>query len=182
MCLHQLMEVASLMVSRQIGHIRSSEASSGAAWGTWLVLAAGERVPSSAKSSSNAISHCKQKRYKAHDLPWRRNLQEAAKLWKLSTKELPALPRGCACAATNTRDHNRAESGTRGVFTCSCSQGRVVTDRSDTCRQELGRQESSSWPLSNSSLSLEARQVRTSACQCPCLADPLWALRREPAG
>ena len=109
LCLHQLTEAWSLMVSRQIGHIRSSDASRGAAWGTWLVLAAGEEVPSSAKSSSNAISRCKQRRYKAHDLPWRLSLQEAAKLWKLSAKELPALPRGCACAATNARVHPGAD-------------------------------------------------------------------------
>lgn len=47
-----------VMLSWQIGHIRLSEASSGVAWGSWLVLAAGEEVPSLGESSSDAISHC----------------------------------------------------------------------------------------------------------------------------
>ena len=81
-CLHELTQASLLMVSWQIEQLGSSEASSGAAWGPWLVLAAGEEAPCSAKSSSDAISCCKQKRYKAHGLPWRANLQEAAQMLK----------------------------------------------------------------------------------------------------
>jgi len=84
------------MVSRQIGHIRSSEGSSEAscavAWGSWLLLAAGEEVPSPAKSSCDAISHCKQKRHTAHGLPRRRSLREAAKLLLGAVLVLPPAP------------------------------------------------------------------------------------------
>ena len=60
-CLHQLTKALLVMVSWHIVQNGSSEAPSGAAWGAWLVLGAGEEVPCSAKSpSSNTISHCKQ--------------------------------------------------------------------------------------------------------------------------
>ena len=71
-CPHQLTEASLATVSWQIVQNGSSEAPSGAAWGTWLVLGAGEEVPCSAKSSSSdAISRCKRQREKAHDLPWK---------------------------------------------------------------------------------------------------------------
>jgi len=106
LCLHQLTKASSLAVSWQIVHMRCSEgsleASCGVAWGTWLLLAAGLDVPSPAQSSSDTISHCKQRRRKAHSPPWRCSLQEAAKLWKSGSRELPTLPRGRACAAAST--------------------------------------------------------------------------------
>ena len=55
----------------------------------------------------------------------------------------------------------------------------MVTDLSDTCRQGLGRQESGSWLLSSSSLSLGPQQVGTSA---PGLAGvPVWQILSVPS-
>ena len=138
------------MVSRQIGHFESSEASSGAA---------GEGVPCSAESSSNPILRCKRKRDKARELPWRRNLQGAAKMLKrclLCLGAVLVLPQTPGTVLEQTSD-------ARGTSVCSCSPGGTATDLWDTCGQELGRQESGSQPLSESSTRLGTRQVGTGA-------------------
>ena len=69
LCLHQLTQASSLMVSQQIGHFELSEESGSGMGGTWLVLAAEVEALVPGNSSSGSILHCKRKRHKAHDLP-----------------------------------------------------------------------------------------------------------------
>ncbi|XP_069660156.1 uncharacterized protein [Haliaeetus albicilla] len=158
-CLHQFRQTPLLLVSWQIGQFASSEASGGASWGTWLVPASREEVPCSAESSSDPISHCERKRDKARELPWRRNLQEAAKMLKrclLCLGAVLVLPQTPGIVLEQTSD-------TRGTSVCSCSPAGTATDLWDTCGQELGRQESGSQPLSESTTRLGTRQVGTGA-------------------